>query len=196
MRSLKTSHKYLISLLTVLVTVVVGQGLQSSGQTSQELKMTVRFDTGAGNQSKTARFKVDLQNVGDHDLVLNLGFMLANGRRQYPDAIILTIIDPQGNAGQFDLIGPGGIAGRLDPLIVPLPTGSTFSLPVDLDKYWAAAPKDFDYKFQRGTYSLEARFSGKTVSSQEANLDVKGIALMPYWTGTVTSNQLQFEINK
>ena len=195
MRSLKTSRKYFISLLTVLVTVV-GQGLQSSGQTSQELKMTVRFDRAAGNQSKASRFKVDLQNVGDHDLVLNLGFMLANGRRQYPDAIILTIIDPQGNARQFDLIGPGAIAGRLDPLIVPLPTGSTFSLPVDLDKYWAAAPKDFDYKFQRGTYSLEARFSGKTVSSQEANLDVKGIALMPYWTGTVTSNQLQFEINK
>jgi hypothetical protein len=66
---------------------------------------------------------------------------------------------------------------------------------VDLDKYWAAESKEFDYKLKPGTYSLEAQFTGKSVSQQEANLDVKGIALMPYWTGTVASNQLRFEVS-
>jgi hypothetical protein len=67
---------------------------------------------------------------------------------------------------------------------------------VDLGKYWAAPSKEFEYKFQRGTYSIQARYTGKAVSQQEANLDVKGIALMPYWTGTVTSNQLPFDVSK
>ena len=196
MNSRKTGHKKLkIALLTVFL-ILLSQGPQASSQLSRDLEMTVRLDATAQSQSKVPKFRMELQNVGDHDLVLNLGFMLANGSKQYPDAIVLTIIDPQGKARQFDLIGPAGVAGRMDPLILPLPAGSTFSLPVDLEKYWAAASKEFEYKFQRGTYSLEGRFSGKAVSPQEANLDVKGIALMPYWTGTVTSNRLQFEVNK
>ena len=193
----KTGHKELtIALLAVLLVSVVDQGPHASSQPSRELEMTVHLDAAAQSQSKMPKFRVELQNVGDDDLILNLGFMLANGRKQYPDAIILTIIDPQGKARQFDLIGHAGVAGRMDPLILPLPAGSIFSLRVDLDNYRAAASKEFEYKFQRGTHSLEVQFSGKAVSSQEANLDVKGIALMPYWTGTVTSNRLQFEVNK
>jgi hypothetical protein len=67
-------------------------------------------------------------------------------------------------------------------------------VPVDLDKYWAAKSKEFEYKLEPGTYSLEAQFSGKAVSQQQANLDVKGIALMAYWTGSVISNRTQFEV--
>ena len=183
-------------MLAALLVSVVDQGPQASSQSSQELEMTVRLDATVDSQSKMPKFRVELRNVGDHDLILNLGFIVANGRKQYPDAIVLTIVDPQGKARQFDLIGPAGVAGRVDPLILPLPGGSTFSFPVDLEKYWPAASKEFEYKLQHGTYSLESQFSGKTVSAQETNLDAKGIALMPYWTGTLTSNRLQFEVNK
>ena len=194
--SSKSGHKKLrIALVALVLLSVVDQSPQASSQPSRELEMTVHLDDTAQSQPKLPKFRVELRNVGDHDLILNLGFTLANGRKQYPNAIVLTIVDTQGKARQFDLIGPAGVAGRLDPLILPLPAGSTFSLPVDLDKYWAAASKEFQYKFQRGSYSIEAQFRGKTVSSQEANLDVKGIALMPYWTGTATSNQLRFEVN-
>jgi hypothetical protein len=84
------------------------------------------------------------------------------------------------------------IDGRVDPLIVPLPVGSTFSIPVDLSNYWPTAPTEPDYKLEPGNYRLEAQFIGRGVSQQEANLDVRGIALMPYWKGAVTSNQLTF----
>ena len=33
-----------------------------------------------------------------------------------------------GKARQLSLIEPGGIAGRVDALVVPLPAGSTFSI--------------------------------------------------------------------
>jgi len=175
---------------------VVNQSPQASTQTNQGLEMTVSIDAAAESQSTLPKFKVELRNVGDHDLTLNLGTMLANRRRQYPNAVVLTITDSQGKARRFDLREPTYIAGRMDPLIVPLPVGSTFSVPVDLDKYWAATSKEFEYKLERGTYLLEAQFSGKAVSQHQANLDVKGIALLPFWMGSVTSNRLQFEVHK
>jgi hypothetical protein len=51
-------------------------------------------------------------------------------------------------------------------LVVPIPIGSTFSIPVDLEKYGP-----FGYKLKPGTYSLEARLTGKDVNKQ-----------MPTWT--------------
>jgi len=185
-----------IALVPVFMILLVGHIPQASSQPSRELEVTMHLDATAHIQSDVPKFRMELQNIGKRDLVLNLGITLSNGSKQYPDALVLMIIDPQGKARQFDLIGPAAVAGRLDPLILPLPVGSTFSLPVDLGKYWAAPSKEFEYKFQRGTYSIQARFTGKAVSQQEANLDVKGIALMPYWTGTVTSNQLPFDVSK
>jgi hypothetical protein len=158
--------------------------------------MTVRVESAAEGPSKVPKFRVELRNVCDHDLILNLGMMLANGRSQYAAAIVLTILDPQGKTRGFQLKGPMYINGRVDPFIVPLPVGSTFSVPVDLDKYWAASSQEGDYKFERGAYLLEARFTGQAVSQQEANLDVKGLALMPYWTGSIASNRVQFEVDK
>jgi hypothetical protein len=185
-----------IALVPVFMILLVGHIPQASSQPSRELEVTMHLDATAHIQSDLPKFRMELQNIGKRDLVLNLGITLSNGSKQYPDALVLMIIDPQGKARQFDLIGPAAVAGRLDPLILPLPVGSTFSLPVDLGKYWAAPTKEFEYKSQRGTYSIQARFTGKAVSQQEANLDVKGIALMPYWTGTVTSNQLPFDVSK
>jgi hypothetical protein len=143
---------------------------------------------------KAPRFRVDFQNTGRDDLMLNLGMMLANGSRQYPDAVTLTLTDAQGKSRRLDLIDPSFVSGRIDPFVVPLPVGASFSIPVDLDKYSPANPADFDYKLRPGSYSLLARFNGKGVTQQQANLDMKGIALMPYWEGTATSNQLRFAI--
>jgi hypothetical protein len=145
--------------------------------------------------SKTPRFRVEFRNVVEHDLILNLGMMLANGRRQYSTALILNITDQQGVHRQFSLIGPGGIAGRVDPFVVPLPVGATFSIPIDLNKYWAAASKEFDYKLKAGTFSIQAEFRGRSVSERDANLDTKYVALFPYWEGVVDSNELRFDIS-
>jgi hypothetical protein len=182
--------------LIIFLIALVGHVPHALSQPTGELEMTMRVDTTVHDQSKLPKFRMELHNVGERDLILNLGFTLSNGSKQYPNAFVLTIVDPQGKATQFDLMLPPGVAGRMDPLILPLPAGSAFSLPVDLGKYWAAQSKEFEYKFERGAYSIEARLTGKAVSKQETNLDVKGIALMPYWTGTVTSNQLPFEISK
>jgi hypothetical protein len=185
----------LASLLILAASAVAKrQSPPTWGEVVGGLQMSIYPDEASRSDSKPPKFRVELRNARESDLILNLGVMLANGKEQYPNAIILTLIDAQGKSRRLDLREPGLIAGRLDPLVLPLPTGATFSILVDLDKYWAAASNEFHYKLKTGSYSLEAQFTGKGVSQQEANLDVKGIALMPYWMGKVTSNHLQFEV--
>jgi len=122
------------------------------------LQMTIsRYETEDG-LLKTPKFKVELRNAGKNDLILNLGIMLANGRKQYPNAIVLILTDQDGKSRRLELRDPAVIAGRMDPLIVPLPVGSSYSLPVDLDRYWAAASREFEYKLNPGNYSLVTEF--------------------------------------
>jgi hypothetical protein len=184
-------------LITLLATLLSLAGLLSarpqSSQGNSGLRMSVRLDSNHVADPKVPKFTVELQNTGEKDLILNLGFMLANGKNQYPNAIVLILTDSKGKIRRFELTGPAIIAGRLDPLIVPLPVGSTFSIPVDPEKYWVLESKEFEYKGKPGTYLIEAQLTGKGLSQQEANLDVKGLALLPYWMGTISSNRLQFE---
>lgn len=197
----KRVHKnlMLVSIASLLVLGGLSAALKPSAETWGEavsgLQMTIYLDRAEGVPSKVPKFRVELRNAAQKDLVVNLGTMLANGKMQYPNAVVLVLTDAQGKSRQLDLREPGFIAGRVDPFVLPIPIGATFSIPVDLDKYWAAESKEFDYKLKPGTYSLEAQFTGRSVSQQEANLDVKGIALMPYWTGTVASNHLRFEVS-
>jgi hypothetical protein len=195
----KRLHKNFSVVLVASLLLLGGSraALRSSPQASAEtvggLQMTIHLDQADGGQSKAPKFRVELRDAGETDLILNLGVMLANGRKQYPRYVVLTLTDSQGKSRRLDLKEPWFVAGRMDPLVVPLPVGSTFSIPVDLEKYVAAASKEFDYKLKPGTYFLEAQFTGRGFSQREANLDMKGIALMPCWTGSITSNQLRFE---
>ena len=156
--------------------------------------MTISLERTLGKHSKTPEFALELRNVSETDLILNLGVMLANGKRQYLTAVTFRLTEMPGKSRKLSLREPMLISGRVDPLIVPLPAGASFSIPINLDQYWAAESQEFDYRPHPGSYSLEAEFTGKGVSQQEANLDVKGIALMPFWEGIVKSNQLRFDV--
>jgi hypothetical protein len=58
--------------------------------------------------------------------------MLANGEKQFLDAVDLILTDPQGRVHRLiDSREPWAINGRLDPLVVPLCVGCNFSFPVD-----------------------------------------------------------------
>jgi len=192
----KRCHKTIaIALLTGLLPVA---GSLSAGpqveQANQGLRMNVRVESEEVGEGKVPKFRVELQNSGEEDLILYLGFMLGGGRKQYPTKIVLILTDAQGKARRFNLIGPGGIAGAMGPLLVPLPVGSTFSIPVDLGKYWAAASKEYEYKLKPGSYFLEAQFSGQDMTQQGANLELRGLTSLPCWTGSISSNKLRFEV--
>ena len=154
------------------------------------LQMRIKLDQAESMQVKTPKFRIELRNAEESDLTLNLGIMLDNGRKQYPTAIFLNLTDTQGKSRRLDPIGPAGVAGRVDPFVLSLPVGATFSMPVDLDKYFAVVSKEYDYKPTPGTYSLEAQYTGKGVPR---DID---LLLGHYWKGTVKSNQLRFDVPK
>jgi hypothetical protein len=141
-----------------------------------------------------ALFRVEMRNLGNQDLVLNLGIELANGAKQYPDAVKCTLTTPDGRVLHLESMEPGIIAGRVDPLIVPLPAGALFSFLVDLNEYAAPKEKIWQLAFPRGRYTLQAEYTGRAVPQSQANVDVRGIALMHYWVGTATSAPLVFTI--
>jgi hypothetical protein len=158
------------------------------------LQMAMHLDRTRGTQFRTPKFSVELRNAGEKDLVLNLGSMLANGKSQYPSAVVLTLTDSHGKSRRLELRRPAGVAGRVDPLVLPLPIGARFSIPVDLRNYFAPVTEEFEIKLKRGAYSIEAQLTGKGVSYDDANLDMKGLSAIPFWQGTVTSNRIRFEV--
>jgi hypothetical protein len=158
----------------------------SWGEAVGWLQLTVYLDQATGAKLTRPRIRVELRNAGENDLLVNLGtVLLAGPYRQYPDAVTLILTDAQGKVRRLQLGSGHIVGGRPYPLVVPLPAGSTFSIPVDLDKYWVAEPVEFDYKLKPGNYSIEAQFTGRSV--EEGSLDA-------IWLGTLRSNQLRFEI--
>src|SRR5262245_64891789 len=79
-----------------------------------------------------------LRNVGDHDLTLNLGIMLANGKVQLPERVAIKFTDAQGNTRLFKFADKkySVIAGRVDDYVVSLRVGSTYTLQLTLDQFW------------------------------------------------------------
>jgi hypothetical protein len=148
-------------------------------------------------QESATQFRAELRNEGAQALTLNLGTMLDNGREQYVDRIHLLLTSDKGEQLHLQMAGPAMIMGRADPLVVPLPPGATFTLPIDLRNYIAPQENVWDHlALTAGRYRLSAAYKGEGVSQASANLDMKGIALMPYWIGDVTSPELTFTLTQ
>jgi hypothetical protein len=150
---------------------------------------------GISSQSTTAPleragFDISLQNVGAKDFVLNLGIMLGNGREMFPQAIRLVLTNPEGRSRELEISTPR-IAGRVDDFIVALRRGATYVLPITVDQYSSPETGEFGVKLKPGRNRISARFEGRGAAIP--NLDMRGVALLNFWLGTVDSGVLQFD---
>jgi hypothetical protein len=133
---------------------------------------------------------LDVRNTGAKDAVLKLGVIV--GAQQYPISITLVLTDAEGTEHHAELAEPEGvIGGRIEPFIVPPPSGASLKLPIHISKstLWYAGGQLQDFgPDPKQRYTVQAQFTGKGVSEGEADPDIKGMALWPYWTGTAVSN--------
>jgi len=134
-----------------------------------------------------------LRNVGDHDVTLNLGWMLANGKVQLPNYISLNLTDGNGKTRLFEFTDKKhpGVAGRVDAYVIPLRVGSMYTLTLRLDQFWCQETHEFEMKLLPGESRLTAQFEGR--GAKRANLDMPGIKLMNFWLGRIESNRLTIE---
>jgi hypothetical protein len=164
------------------------------GQPVDGLQMRVSLDP-AGGQSKSPKFRIELRNAGEKALLLNLGIMARNGEQQYPTAVSLILVDARGESRLLELKSPQVSDAGRETLYLPLPIGATFSVPVDLDDYWAPTSKEFNLK--PGTYSLAARFN-RMPTKGAFRFQPVGVrsfdTVNPEAGGPPTSNTLQFEV--
>jgi RNA polymerase sigma factor (sigma-70 family) len=143
---------------------------------------------GPGDKGTGQVFAV-LENVGKDGLVLNLGTMLAGGKKHLPTAVRLTLTDAANKPRTLHFYGHiPGVAGRVDPIVVPLPAGCRYTLRCVLDDYTDDDLTRRGVSLPAGRYRVAAEFRGQRV--EHTNADMPGLALMPYWTGTVTSGEV------
>jgi len=126
------------------------------------------------------RLLVVLDNAGTDDFVVNLGIMLGNGKRQVPMAVRFIFTDSEGKK-HIPRRSEPGIAGRVDPFVVPLAAGNRYSISCDVEEWRGLLPA--------GRYHVRTEFVAEAVKKQDVNVDTAGLALMPYWTGTIQSDE-------
>jgi hypothetical protein len=143
--------------------------------------------------STGSNLRLVFQNIGNRDVTLNLGIMMANGKVQMPTNVAINLTDAQGKTRLFkfgDKRYPA-VAGRLDDYVVPLRAGSSYSLRLTPDQFSCDETNEFSIPFLRGKNLLTARFEG--IGARTANLDMPGMKLMNFWLGKVESNRLTIE---
>jgi hypothetical protein len=132
-----------------------------------------------------------LQNVSEHDLTLNLGVTMANGKIQLPGRIAITFTDAQGKTRIFKFADKryAGVAGRLDDYVVPLRAGSTYTVVLKPDQFWCQETNEFSIVLSDNS-RLTAQYEGAVANA--VNGDMAGIKLMSFWLGKIESNTLAF----
>jgi len=186
---LRVSIWFLIS-LTLSLTGASGRTLDNLqwGQAIDGVQMSLS-STGSDGSS----LQIALRNVGDHDVTLNLGLMMANGKVQLPNNIRLNVTDAQGKTRVFKFADKrhAFVAGRVDDYVVPLRAGSMYTLQLTLNQFWCYETKEFAIQLLPGRNLLTAQFEG--TGAKVENLDMPGIKLMNFWRSKVDSNTLTLE---
>jgi hypothetical protein len=136
---------------------------------------------------RDAEFYVALQNVGSKDTVLNLGDLFANGIVAEPYGIELTLTEPSGSVRELRYSRRFVLAGRLDDFVVPLPTGATYVLRLNLAEGYLDG-----VKLSAGRYRIAAHF--ECHGAYFRNPDLLAISFLNFCKGSVHSNSLEFEI--
>jgi hypothetical protein len=153
--------------------------------------LRVKFQLDGRTDGKSSLYcTVVAQNAGASDLNVHLGVSLGNGETHHPTALRLILIEG-GKKTRFTYAEPR-VAGRLDPFVVPLPAGSSYTLRCPLDKFVpedGGEHPDLAAKIDvTKEYKVVAELVGQAVT--ETSADLRGFTLMEFWRGTVQSNEV------
>jgi hypothetical protein len=187
-------NKTLLTFAVLLLVVIAVSGSDAAASSQEDCGRAVE-----GVQmclaSSGSNLRLAFSNVGDRDVTLNLGIMLANGKVLLPNNIAMKVTDAQGKTRlfKFDDKSHASIAGRVDDYVLALRAGSTYSLQLRLDQFWCHETKEFSIPLLSGSNYLTAQFEG--TGAHAVNLDMPGVKLMNFWLGKVASNTLTLRAN-
>ena len=176
--------------------------------------------SGTSNNSKLPEFQVALRNVGQQDIAVSLGVMLANGKSKFPSKITLNLTDANGTTRKLRYSKPAYVAGRLDDYVVLLrpidrfssqaavregdrtvtfpddsivtvASGPIYSFSIRLSDFWSPDTKEFQVALSQGKYQVTAQLEG--VGPTLHSSWSSNIASMKSWKGLLQSNAFELE---
>jgi hypothetical protein len=166
---------------------------KAQGKAVDGLRIRLQLHPAEKDKKLSPQCEVTLENVGESDLNVKLGFSLANGKSHHPDALRLLARSKGKATRSLTYAAIPGVAGRLDPFVVPLPAGSSYTLRIAFDKYADSETGD-RLDLTVTDYGIAAELVGEAVT--ETNPDVQGLALIPCWQGKARSNEIQLRAAK
>jgi hypothetical protein len=186
-----------IAVATLLVCVLGSIGADEKAPVDGEAVggLRIRLELPAAEKGKELppQCQVTLENVGDADLNVQMGFSLGNGKSHHPAALRFFALSKGNKTRTLIYAALPGVAGRLDPFVVPLPAGSSYTLRCVFDKY-ADSETGGRIDLTAKDYRITAELIGEPVARIRANRD--GFALMPFWQGKTRSNEVQLPFGK
>lgn len=169
---------------------------QSPDAVTIGLRMAIApIEPAPGFRAPSAQFRVTIENDGDRDLIVNLGYMFGNGQVMLPTSLDLILTDPSGRARELRYFSqpersPRMNPGKLDDYILALRSGSTYGFSLHLYEYWCPATKEFPLRLLKGQHRIQARLNAGVARMSKGDL-----ALLRFWRGTVQSTRVSFGVS-
>jgi hypothetical protein len=141
-----------------------GRARAQKDQRGLGLEATCRV---AGGSNQTA-FHIVLRNDSGADTTVVVGFALGNGLAYLPVGVSVRSTTPAGEEKfSYSPVPPVRVNGRVDPWLVPLPTGATYSFSVPTTHFWNLASGYLDQRERTIRIVLDARPVTSVVSDME-----------------------------
>ena len=125
-------------------------------------------------------FRFILENVSDEPTAAVIGTILGNDKKYLPGPLGFTLRRAGEADVNFDWFDPSvvGIAGRIDPWVIPLPAGASYSVRVLI-------PNGFRHLFFTPA-DVRVRLTTREIANP--NGDLEGLRFIHVWIGTLTSD--------
>ena len=125
-------------------------------------------------------FRLTIQNIDNTPTAVVIGSVLGNDRKYLPRGLQFTLRRDGMADTEVDWFDPSvaGVAGRIDPWLVPLPAGTSYSIGVLI-------PESLRHFFSTPA-AVRVRLTTQTVPT--LNPDLEGLRFIHVWAGTLTSD--------
>ena len=129
-------------------------------------------------------FRLTVHNVSTAPTAAVIGTILGNDKKYLLGSVGFTLTRPGAADVNFDYFDPtvAVVGGRVDPWLVPLPVGASYSVVISI-------PKGFRDLFSTPV-GVRVRLTTQQIGN--TNLDVQGLRFIHVWVGTLTSDQISF----
>jgi hypothetical protein len=174
----RVAVRFQLSLDLAILVAFATVGLRAGPQTpTDQLLLTL-----ACERPSDLTFRLTLHNVSTVSTAAVIGTILANDKKYLLGRVAFTVTRAGVADSTFDFFDPSvpTVAGRVDPWLIPLPAGASYSVVVSI-------PEGFR-ELLAGIADVRARLT--TRENRNPNLDVQGLRFIHVWIGTLISDPI------